>query len=672
MKRFWHRSLLLVSAFCLTASLVVAEELSSSAARMLEDVKVLASEEFEGRGVGTDGLRKAAGYVVERFEQAGLTPAVPVTAEGNGEASPGWFQEFEVTDGVELGSPNVLTLQGPDGRRIELEMDRDFTVSAFGGSGEFREAPVVFAGYGIEAEDAEYNDFENVNVRGKVVIVMRRNPHQADPHGPFAVPHGISRHAALTTKVSRAYSRGAVAVLFVNDPFTARSEREQLQEQVEKAHGRIIEIAGKMTADDADPNDHIPELRDALKHLGQVKELLTGHESDPLMEFGYGGTRSGRSPPCFHITQKITEEMLLSTLGLDLAGLEAEIDRTGEPQSGDLAGWSVSGQTSLKVVKEPVKNVIGVLEGEGPLRDETIVIGAHYDHLGYGDEGSLAPHSKEIHPGADDNASGTAGLIELARRLAAREDPLPRRIVFIAFTGEERGLLGSKHYVDNPAYPLEQTIAMFNMDMIGRMEEDKLTVFGTGTSSRWEKLVEQTVKPLGLELFKKPEGFGPSDHSSFYGQRIPVLHLFGGTHSDYHRPGDTWEKINARGMRKIIDVLERIVLATADESQRPDYVHVQGTAQLGRAGSRPYFGSIPHFATDAEGYAIQGVSPGSPAEKGGLKPGDVIVRLGENKIGGLDDFDLALRKFSAGEQVTVVVLREGEEVELNVTLASPK
>ena len=263
-------------------------------------------------------------------------------------------------------------------------------------------------------------------------------------------------------------------------------------------------------------------------------------------------------------------------------------------------------------------------------------------------------------------------LIELARRIGAREEPLPRRLVFIAFTGEERGLLGSIHYVGDPLVPMEQTVAMINMDMVGRLEDDQLTVFGTGTSTFWEGLLESAAESRSLQLFMKPEGLGPSDHSSFYNKEVPVLHLFTGTHSDYHRPGDDWEKINYEGMGRISEFAEEIVLTVAQAEERPDYVQVQGRASIQRSGSRPYFGSIPDFSSDAEGYAIQGVAPDSPADKGGIKGGDVITRLGGQRIGGLDDFDLALRRFSPGQEVEVVVLRDGDDVTLNVTLAQPR
>lgn len=638
-------------------------QLDPSAQRMLDDVKILASDEYEGRGVGTEGLNKAAVYISEQFARAGLD----VTVDGGDS-----YQEFDINDGSRLGAPNVLVLHGPAKKTLELKYDRDFRACAFGGSGQFN-APIVFAGYGIDAPDVHYNDFADVDVKGKVVLIMRRNPRQSDPHGPFAVAHGISRHAALTTKIGQAFTHGAAAVLIVNDTTSGREEKADLVQQVEKAQQQLAAVKERVAAAAAPDESLKNELIHAEDHLKQVQAILAGHDDDPLMAFGYGGTRSGKSPPCFQISIEVCNQMLLEATGNSLAELETQIDASGKPLSRELTGWSAVGEANVQAVKVPVKNVIGVLEGEGPLRDETIIVGAHYDHLGHGGEGSLATASaaKEIHNGADDNASGAAGLIELARRLGKMK-PLPRRIVFIAFTGEERGLLGSVHYADAPLFPLKETIAMFNMDMIGRMEQDKLVVFGTGTASRWEPLIDQLGAKGRLEISKKPEGFGPSDHATFYGKEIPVLHLFTGTHSDYHRPGDDWEKINAADMKRIVDLLEAVVLDTARNPERPDYIKIAGTASIERTGSRPYFGSIPDFGKEVEGYALQGVSPDSPADKAGLKGGDVILQIGTHRVGGLDDFDLALRNYKPGEQVEVVILRDGRKQTVPVTLSTPR
>ncbi|MGE3999086.1 MAG: M20/M25/M40 family metallo-hydrolase [Planctomycetaceae bacterium] len=733
----------------LCAAPLLAELQPETAERMLTQLKYLASDDLEGRGVGTRGLDLAADAVRNAFADAGLD----VTSVNGGA-----FQEFEIVAGTDLLTPNELAFVNSDGERTLLTYNTDLRTCSFGAAGKFS-APIVYCGYGIvytESEEADgktierviYDDFANVDVKGKVALILRRTPQQADEHGLFGGPHsGSSRHAALNTKLNNAIEHGAAAVIFVNDGHSGRSELATLNEQRVAAEQRVIDaaiatVAGETAAAnphahthhapaDAASKPHAPEpaavddqrgdaegatipptsetpshesageseaatttphnphagaaahgdgtpppgepLTAAVTHLQEVRKLIEAYNPDPLMEFGYNGNRRGESIPVMQVTRTAINGPVQAALGKTLEELEAEIDASGKPHSAQLAGWTVDGQTSLKPNRVPVKNVIGMIPGEGPLADETIVVGAHYDHLGRGGEGSLLPGSTEIHNGADDNASGTVALIELARRLASRSEPLPRRVVFIAFTGEERGLHGSKHYVDEPLFPLDKTIAMFNMDMVGRLTDDKLTVFGAGTATRWDDLLVSAGSKYGFELSKKPEGEGPSDHDSFYRKEIPVLHFFTGTHNDYHRPTDDWEKLNIEGMSRVVDLLEDLVITTALTEERPEYVLVEGRADIqSRSGSRPYFGSIPDFSGEEKGYALQGVSPGSPADKAGLQGGDLIVKLGKYNITGLDDFDLALREFSAGEEVLVTVRRAGEEREFHVTLATPR
>jgi hypothetical protein len=235
------------------------------------------------------------------------------------------------------------------------------------------------------------------------------------------------------------------------------------------------------------------------------------------------------------------------------------------------------------------------------------------------------------------------------------------------------GLIGSTRYTREPVFPLEKTIAMLNMDMVGRLRDDKLTVFGVGTSPIWDEMLKRLGKEGHFELSLKPEGMGPSDHQPFFMKQIPVLHFFTGNHGDYHRPSDDWDKINIPGTERVVELIERITIELARLPERPQYIAVKGTAQINeRAGSRPYFGSVPDFGADKPGYALSGVVPGGPAEKGGLKAGDRIVQLGTHKIENLEDFDLALRKFSPGETVEVAVMRGDERVALKVVLDKPR
>lgn len=651
-----------LSAGWISSAASAADAADEAKARLLDQLKFLASDELEGRGVGTAGLNSAAEFLRNEFRTMGLA-----VDRVNG----GAFQTFNLITGAKQSAPATLQLVGPDGKTFELQPGTDFDVCSFAGSGAF-EGDLVFAGYGIEDNDPPYNDFAGLNVEGKVVLILRRNPRQA-----ASKARGTPRNAELRTKLSHAHQHKAAAVLFVNDPYSVKEKAESRRLGIAKAAVEVAEFADAFLSSTGAEADKVAAAKDKLTQSVQrwktLKDAGTKAVDDELMKFGYAGYGDDKPiPPAFHITQSQADMLLKAALQKNLADLEAAIDKDFMPQSAALPGWKVKGSTSIERIRSDVFNVIGVLDGEGSKAQETIVIGAHYDHVGRGGASSLAPGSNDVHNGADDNASGTVALVELARRFAARRQKLPRRLVFIAFTGEELGLLGSAKYVKDPVFPLEQTIAMFNMDMVGRLQDDKLTVFGSGTSPRWEPELKALNEQAGFKLTFKPEGFGPSDHSSFYGKKIPVLHLFTNNHPDYHRPTDDWDKINIDGMYRIVDLLAKEVEQTAYNPDRPEYVEVKGRAQVERAGNRPYFGTIPDFSGEGDGYAITGAAPGSPADKGGLKGGDRIIAMGENKISGLDDFDLALRKFKPGDEIAVTVLRDGKPVTLKVTLDPPR
>lgn len=630
--------------------------------RLLRDIQYLSSDELEGRGVGLKGLDLAADYIRAEFGKAGISVKAI-----NGDA----FQKFQMSVGSVLKEPNTLELRGPDGKKVELKLHTDFEPQSFGGSAKM-DAELVFCGYGIESNDKQFDEFAGLDLKGKVAIMMRRTPRQNDQ----ATQHSLARQADLKSKVSNAVGKGVAGIVFVNDPLTGRKELDQTKQQAIKQGDNVATAVEELDATDATAADKVAaarsKLTEAVKKYRELKAQAEGGPTDSLMKFGYAGSDSSRSIPIFHITRAACDGVLKAVLKKDLTELEAEIDKDLKPRSAVLTGWTAVGQTSIEHRTAEVKNVIGVIEGEGPHADETIVIGAHYDHVGRGGSGSLARGSNEIHNGADDNASGTVSLIELARRFGGRQAKPPRRLVFIAFTGEESGLIGSVRYVKEPVFPLDKTVAMLNMDMVGRMVEDRCTVFGSDTSPIWKGLLEKFGAEGKLTLALKPEGLGPSDHDSFYRQKIPVLHFFTGTHSDYHRPGDDWEKINVGGMARLVDVVEKLTIELGNAAERPSYVEVKGSAQVGREGSRPYFGSIPDFSSDKPGYLLGGVAPGGPAEKGGLKAGDRIVQLGRKKIENLDDFDLALRRFSAGDIADVIVMRDDKEVKLKVNLDKPQ
>jgi hypothetical protein len=651
-------------ALLLNAPRLHSEDNSVIEQRMADSVKLLASDELEGRGIGLPGLDKAADYIAGEFARIGLkTDLYDGTA----------FQKFTMSTGSRRGERNSLAFVAPDGTTTELKLDESFTPLAIGGDGKF-DVPLVFAGYGITGKDEQYDDFAGIDVKGKGVILLRHEPQQGNPHSIFNGDKH-SAHAPFTRKVSNAYEHGAAAVLFVSDEFDIQKSVAQFERRWQTAIDELAEAQAKFKQLEEPSDDMRSKHRETIARLTteiQKWQQRIVDAEDPILKFQDAG-ESGekREMPVFYCRRSVIDRIVKAALGKDLAVIEREIDKSFHPQSAALAGWKVRGEADVITTRADVKNVVAVLEGEGPTAEETIVIGAHYDHWGRGGSGSAAPGSTEIHNGADDNASGVTALLEIAGELKAC-GKLPRRIVFVAFTGEEEGLIGSSRYVREPLFPLDKTVAMLNLDMVGRLNEEKLIVYGTGTADTFDALAERLAKDGGFKLSKQPEGFGPSDHSSFYAKQIPVLHFFTGTHSDYHRPSDDVEKLNIPGMRRIAQAVTAAAISIATAPERPKYVEVKSNQFAGGGGDRPYFGSIPDFAQDQPGYALMGVTKGSPAEKAGLKAGDIIVQFGESKIGNLSDFDSALRKFKAGDKVTVLARRGNEEVKLEVVLDPPK
>ena len=585
--------------------------------RLRTDVTWLAAPEREGRGPGTQGIRDAADWISRQFSEIGLEPV-------NGIREQPFTMTLEAVLPEKQANHAEFVKLAADGSvevSLSLKLGETFTPLAVGGSGAF-DLPLAFAGYGITAPAQEYDDYEPLgqNAVSKALLVLRQEPQKDNPHSIFN-GNQATQHAALVRKIANAAEHEAGAVVFCND--------------------------------------------------------ASATEPDALMDFRRaGGGENGRSIPVLQVSRSIVADVIERATSSSIVTLESEIDRTLEPKSRALDGWRLRGEVTIQRQQTDADNIVGCIPGVGfgtekSGASDVIVLGAHYDHLGFGDSNSLSPGTRAIHHGADDNASGTAALLEVARQLQA-EGPFPRTILFIAFAGEERGLLGSGYYTANPLVPLEQTAAMVNLDMVGRLVDDKLIIHGTGTGGNFDELVDRLVSNAGFSVAKEPGGYGPSDHSSFYARKIPVLHVFTGSHTDYHRPTDTADKVNFAGMARISALIASLVRELATAGEPPEYIEVAGKPFMGGGGDRPYFGSIPDFAKPGGGYAITGVSKTSPAAKAGLEGGDVIVRLGESAITGLEDFDSALRKHKAGETVEVVVLRNGKEVTLAVTLGDPR
>ncbi len=349
------------------------------------------------------------------------------------------------------------------------------------------------------------------------------------------------------------------------------------------------------------------------------------------------------------------------------------------------AGATATLRTSVAPRTAEARNVVALLPGSDPtLADELVIVGAHYDHLGFGGDGSLDPDAMGVvHNGADDNASGSAALIEVAQRLSQGSRRPARSVLFLGFTGEEKGLWGSAYYVRNPLIPNERSTAMLNMDMVGRLEGRTLTVMGVGTAEEWTDVLTKAnqARDQPLSIATAPDGFGPSDHSSFYGEGIPVLHFFSNTHEDYHRPSDDFEKIDAEGLEDILELVTEVALAVAGEEGSDERIAITPTEAVetpahgevsssssSSGGYGPYLGSIPDMVPTDFGLRLSGVREGSPAQEGGLRKGDVVIEFGGKEVGDIYAYTYALREHAPGDEVDIIVLRDGARVTLTVTL----
>lgn len=313
------------------------------------------------------------------------------------------------------------------------------------------------------------------------------------------------------------------------------------------------------------------------------------------------------------------------------------------------------------------RNVLGLLPGSDPdLARSVVVIGAHYDHLGFGEFGSTG-ETGEIHNGADDNASGVSVMLEAARILATGPRP-SRSVLFIAFTGEELGLVGSSHYARNPAFPLTRTLAMVNLDMVGRLGQEPMIVYGMGTAPEWRTVVPEANKEVDLPLAFEEAGYGPSDHTSFYAAEIPVLHFFTNVHRDYHRETDDAEFIDAGGLDRIAVFTANIGRSLANRESRLTLIPGVGEPGERSGGYGAWLGTIPDFTPVETGVPLAGVTAGSPAAAADLRKGDILIRIGNHDVEDLQGMTDALSKHAPGQDVTITFLREDRRMTTRATL----
>jgi hypothetical protein len=524
----------------------------------------------------------------------------------------GFFQPFTVTTGAKLVAHNDLQ-EEIAGKKTTLKLNEDFVPFSFSSSGEV-DAPVVFGGYGASADEFSYDDYAGLDVQGKIVVLLRYEPAGFAAKGGH---QGLTQHAALITKAINARNHGAKAVVVVN---------------------------GK---------------------LGQGEE-------DLLTRFGTVSGPENAGVLLVQVKNKIAQDWFAAA-GKSLAAVQNQINARSKPASFAFpAALHLSLAVHIDTLHATVNNVLAYLPGK---TDEYIIVGAHYDHLGYGNADSLAPSQiGQIHPGADDNASGTAGVVELARLFAPLKGQLPRGILFESFAGEELGLLGSADWVKQPTRPLDKAIAMINMDMIGRIKGEKVYIGGVGTGSSFQSLLTAAQKNSPFHFEFSAGGYAASDHTSFVARKIPVLFFFSGLHSDYHKPSDTWDKINAPDAAHLLDFVAGLVTQLDTTAERPKFITV-GTEDPhsgvsgGGGGYGPWFGSIPDFGQSENGVRFSDVQPGSPAATAGLKAGDVLVDFSGKPIRNLYDFTDALRRSKVGDVVNVTVMRDGKPLKASVILA---
>jgi hypothetical protein len=596
--------LCLLLVFTLLASAATVPIVPADPNRYLADIKILSAPNMEGRGPGTKGLERASKYIEHRYNALGLQPA----------GSEGYLQPFTVTTGAKLKSDNDVTIENGAAKQ-PLKINQDFEPISFSASGSFT-GPLVFVGYGASADEFQYDDYAGVDVKDKVVVVLRYEP---DSFAEKSGHQGLTLHSQLVTKAINARNHGAKAVVLVN---------------------------GK----------------------------LADGEQDSLMRFGGMNGPENAGILLLQVTNSVAESWFQAA-GKSLAGVQQQINSGGKPQS---FAFPETLQLSLKIDIEAtharVNNVLAYLPGK---TDEYVIVGAHYDHLGRGDSNSLAPSQiGQIHPGADDNASGTAGVLELARMLTPMKGQLDRGILFMSFSGEELGLLGSAEWVNHPTMPLAKCVTMINMDMIGRIRDNKIYVGGVGTGSTFKAVLEQAQKQSDFKIEYSASGYSSSDHTSFVAKKIPVLFFFSGLHADYHKPSDTWDKINAPSAAKLLDMVADVTLQLASAPRPPAFVTVTEEKPAGGVsgpgGYGPYFGSIPDFGEVKDGVRFSDVRPGSPAAKAGLKAGDILVQFGDKPIHNLYDFTDALRRSKVGQVVEMKVLRDGQPLTVSVKLEQRK
>ena len=592
------KSLYAVIIFLFIGFILIQNKRSSSSSEITENeimghIRYLSHEKREGRYPGSRGSKDAISYIVKKFKSFGVLPGV----------SNSYIQPFNIKTGVELGDSNYTKINN----RI-LNVKEDYIPLFFSGQGK-SSGLAVFAGYGFKINEKElvWDDYKNIDVDGKWVIVMRHSPERENKHSIY------TEHSSLHKKMLVARDAGAIGVLFVSQK-----------------------------------------------------------EDDGLFPLQYMKGYNNGGIPALHLSNDIADDLFKKT-GWTRERIQKTMNKNLSPLNFDLNSIKIETNVNLSTQTSRAANVIGLIKsGNREFRDEYVVIGAHFDHVGHGglSSGSRKPKENLIHPGADDNASGTAGLIELAQKLSAQKSRLKRSVLLIGFDAEEKGLLGSKYFISNPIVDLEKITTMINMDMIGRMKDSTFTIGGVGTSPIFNSLLDSLSKNKKFKINKTLPGFGPSDHAAFYSKEIPVLFFFTGFHDEYHTPDDTWRLINLNGQKSILDFVYEVTFFLARSPQRPPFSEAgpRNNSMEKRTAFKVTFGIMPNYGSAAIGLEIDQISnTDGPAAKAGIVSGDIIKSINGKEIKNIYEYMERLGELESGTSIPVKIERNKKIIELNVS-----
>lgn len=547
-----------------------------------KDIGYLASDELQGRKSGESGDLAAAKYIRDKFKNAGLQL---LYTDG--------FQPFGLVTSAKPGIGNYFSVNNE-----KYVVETDFLPYAFSANTAVS-AALVFAGFGLEIERDSllWNDYKNIDVKGKWVMVLQGDPDLENPQSPYL------EYSSDRTKALVAADKNAAGIIFVAG--TKFSEKDELSSLIFDKNSSRYDI------------------------------------------------------PVIQVTRAVANKILEGVTTVEQ--LETQMLETKKPV-GVIAGSIVTATVNVELNEAETRNVVALLPGtDAALKNEYVIVGAHYDHLGMGGpgSGSRVLDTIAVHNGADDNASGVAAVIQLAEKMAGSKSNR-RSIIFVAFGAEEMGLIGSKAFVNKPPVETEKMVAMFNFDMVGRMDPETkaLSIGGSQTAKETEALLNSLN--TGLSLSFSPEGVGPSDHASFYLQNIPVFFISTGAHSDYHTPVDDADKINFDGTKKVAEYAALVIEDVSNRNQLLTFQEAGPKFQRSRGGRlKVTFGVMPDFAgAEKRGLRIDAVTPGKPADKAGMKKGDIITAIEGKKVGGIHEYMSRLQSLSVGQRVSVDIIRD--------------